>query len=119
MKLLISSLIIGVTSVAFVGCSESSDPGRRAMEFRIGRPMADLIREAGPPTDEERVRAERRDTLCQDSIARGADRALVYDLPTTGIRAFVRRHFGLQPDLTVVVCIDRAGVVVDRYNIIR
>ncbi len=102
------------------GCVAANDPGRRAMSFEVGGSETELIREAGPPTTTEPVRATLRNTLCREQISQGAYRALVYDLPTTGIRAWLRRHITrLQPDITVVVCVSDAGVIVGRYYIER
>jgi hypothetical protein len=106
----LASLLVGALAA---GCSGQDDPGERTLGFRAGDRESDLLRAAGPPTRVDRNESSNDPSWCGSSRSR-AKRALVYDLPTQGLGAFVRRHVKrVPPSTTIILCIDDSGTIVD------
>lgn len=103
--------IVAVAIVAAIITScDGNDQGQYWKVHLYDEKMESSLRhDIGPPTRERPVDISRKDESCSGT---DAWRELDYDVPSRGIGKKVREIFGLNPDLTYVVCVNTAGQIV-------
>jgi hypothetical protein len=95
-------------TLATVACG-----GQIVVDARVGDRVDAVIRSAGPPSRSESLDST-NGRMCEN---KRATRVISYDLPTSGFRAFLRKYLTrMQPDMTITICVDSAGAIVQTYQ---
>lgn len=100
-----------VLSLSIFGGNHRDDPFMRASSY-VGKREAELRQDIGAPTRESSVSGG-GSSLCGMEPRRKAVRELTYDIPSRGIEKRIREILRLPPALSIVVCVDEAGMIVN------
>ncbi|MEO7276384.1 MAG: hypothetical protein ABI211_30740 [Vicinamibacterales bacterium] len=108
-------VLVGLALTACgTGFSERDERVFAGDRFR-GRPIADLVRDVGPPTRRQQAAEWEADNFCLDQ-KRAATESYEYDLPTGGVAGAIRRAAHHGPSLIIVYCVDHAGTIVGSWQ---
>jgi hypothetical protein len=99
-----------ILSLSIFGGDHRDDPFMRASGY-VGKREAELRQDIGAPTRESSVSGG--SSLCGMEPRRKAVRELTYDIPSRGIEKHIREILRLPPALSIVVCVDEAGMIVN------